>query len=295
MNSLVEAVIETRLHVEAAIDFPDEDVDFLGDTELHTRIANLQELCEQLNQIASQGTALREGLTIVIAGRPNAGKSSLLNRLAGYDAAIVTAIPGTTRDLLRERIDVDGLPLHIVDTAGLRPDADVVEAEGIRRARAEMGRADRILYLIDASREPGEDEVTAELNDLPAGTPVTIIWNKIDLTQEPPGLAASEPPQLHLSLATGAGFELLRDHLKQCAGYHGPEAGLVSARRRHVDAIARASRHVDEAADHLDERRAGELVAEELRQAQQALCEITGEFSSEDLLGRIFATFCIGK
>ncbi|HSN73425.1 MAG TPA: tRNA uridine-5-carboxymethylaminomethyl(34) synthesis GTPase MnmE [Steroidobacteraceae bacterium] len=295
VQSLVEAVIETRLHVEAAIDFPDEDVDFLEDAELHSRIANLRELCRQLARIAREGKALRDGLTIVIAGRPNAGKSSLLNRLAGYDAAIVTEIPGTTRDVLRERISIDGLPLHIIDTAGLRHDADVVEAEGIRRARLEMDRADRIVYLVDATRRTSESEIAAELSELPTGIPVTLVWNKIDLTGASPGYAGSDPPQVHLSIATGEGFELLRDHLKQCAGYHGPEAGLVSARRRHLDAIERATRHVEEAAAHLDERRAGELVAEELRQAQQALNEITGEFTSEDLLGRIFSTFCIGK
>lgn len=294
VQSLVEAVIETRLHVEAAIDFPDEEVDFLEDAELHARIANLQTLCGQLMRIAQEGAALRDGLTIVIAGRPNAGKSSLLNRLAGYDAAIVTAIPGTTRDVLRERIHLDGLPLHVIDTAGLRHDAGLVEAEGIRRARAEMDRADRIVYLVDAAGGTRED-IDAELADLPAGIPVTVVWNKIDLTGDRPAFAGSDPPRVHLSIATGEGFELLRDHLKQCAGYHGPDAGLVSARRRHLDAIARAARHVEEAAAHLDERRAGELVAEELRQAQHALNEITGEFTSDDLLGRIFSTFCIGK
>jgi tRNA modification GTPase len=295
VNSLVEALIAARMHVEAAIDFPDDEVDFLDDADLHARLASLAAMTAHLKTIAREGAALREGLTIVIAGRPNAGKSSLLNRLAGYDAAIVTEIPGTTRDVLRERISLDGLPLHVIDTAGLRADADVVEAEGIRRAHDEMRRADRILYLIDATRGSPEEDWRTELAALPDDVAVTVLLNKIDLSGDAAGVSGATPPVIRLSLATGAGFEHLRDHLKQCAGYHGPDAGLVSARRRHVDAIDRAARHVAEASGHLDERRAGELVAEELRQAQIALDEITGEFTTEDLLGRIFASFCLGK
>jgi tRNA modification GTPase len=295
VHSLVDAVIEARLHVEAAIDFPDEDVDFLDDSELHARMANLRRLCGQLADSARQGAVLRDGLTIVIAGRPNAGKSSLLNRLAGYEAAIVTEIPGTTRDVLRERIHLDGLPLHVIDTAGLRPEADRVEAEGIRRARAEMATADRIVYIIDATRHLQADELATELGDLPESIPVTLVWNKIDLTGEGPAYAGGDPAEIRMSALDGRGIDLLRDHLQHCAGYHGPESGIVSARRRHIDALERAREHVEEAAKHLDEHRAGELMAEELREAQQALAEITGDFTSEDLLGRIFSTFCIGK
>jgi len=295
IHSLVDAVIEARLHVEAAIDFPDEEVDFLDDSQLHARIANLRRLCTELVESARQGALLRDGLTIVIAGRPNAGKSSLLNRLAGYEAAIVTEIPGTTRDVLRERIHIDGLPLHVIDTAGLRRDADRVEAEGIRRAHAEMDRADRIVYLIDATRRLTAAELSDELGDLPRGIPVTVVWNKIDLTGEGAVLTPGDPMQVRLSALDGRGIELLRDHLNQCAGYHGAESGVVSARRRHLDALERARTHVEEAAKHLDEHRAGELMAEELREAQQVLGEITGDFTSEDLLGRIFSTFCIGK
>ncbi len=171
VHSLTEAVTETRMHVEAAIDFPEEEVDFLADTVLHERIASTIDLCEQITAKAQQGALLREGMTVVIAGRPNAGKSSLLNRLAGYEAAIVTDIPGTTRDVLRERIHIDGMPLHIADTAGLREDADVVEAEGIRRARNEMTRADRILYVIDATRALDDESMNAELAGLPAEIP----------------------------------------------------------------------------------------------------------------------------
>lgn len=295
VHSLTEAVTETRMHVEAAIDFPEEEVDFLADTVLHERIAAAIDLCEQITAKAQQGALLREGMTVVIAGRPNAGKSSLLNRLAGYDAAIVTNVPGTTRDVLRERIHIDGMPVHIADTAGLRDDADVVEAEGIRRARNEMTRADRILYVIDATRGLNDETMRAELSTLPSDTPVSVVINKIDLVQAQSRYEQSQPPRLHVSATTGDGIDLLREHLKECIGFQGAGTGTISARRRHLDALNRADAHLHEAQRQLDERRAGELVAEELRQAQQRLGEITGEFTSDDLLGRIFTSFCIGK
>ena len=295
VNSLTEAVTETRMHVEAAIDFPEEEIDFLADTALRARIDGAIELCAQIAAKARQGALLREGMTVVIAGRPNAGKSSLLNRLAGYDAAIVTAIPGTTRDVLRERIAIDGMPLHVADTAGLRDEADVVEAEGIRRARQEMTRADRILYVLDGQRRPDPAEVERELASLPKDVPVTLVVNKIDLLAMVSRYEQSQPPRLYVSAITGEGVDLLREHLKECMGFQGADAGTVSARRRHLDALARADRHLHEARRQLLEQRAGELMAEELRQAQQALAEITGAFTSEDLLGRIFSTFCIGK
>ena len=295
VHSLTEAVTETRMHVEAALDFPEEEVDFLADTVLHERIASAIDLCEQITARAQQGALLREGMTVVIAGRPNAGKSSLLNCLAGYDAAIVTDIPGTTRDVLRERIHLDGMPLHIADTAGLRDDADVVEAEGIRRARNEMIRADRILYVIDATRALDDESMRAELSTLPAEIPLTVVLNKIDVAQGTSRYEQSQPPRLHLSAITGEGVDLLREHLKECMGFQGADTGTISARRRHLDALNRAQAHLQEAQRQLLERRAGELMAEELRQAQQALSEITGEFTPDDLLGRIFTTFCIGK
>jgi tRNA modification GTPase len=295
VNSLTEAVTETRMHVEAAIDFPEEEIDFLADTALRARIDGAIELCAQIAANARQGALLREGMTVVIAGRPNAGKSSLLNRLAGYDAAIVTAIPGTTRDVLRERISIDGMPLHVADTAGLRDEADTVEAEGIRRARQEMSRADRILYVIDGQRRPDPNEVECELAALPADIPATLVVNKIDLLGTSSRYEQSQPPRLYLSASTGEGLDLLREHLKECMGFQGADAGTVSARRRHLDALTRADRHLQEARRQLLEQRAGELMAEELRQAQQALAEITGEFTSDDLLGRIFSSFCIGK
>jgi tRNA modification GTPase len=294
VNSLTEAVTETRMHVEAAIDFPEEEIDFLADTALHARIDGAIELCAQIAAKARQGALLREGMTVVIAGRPNAGKSSLLNRLAGYDAAIVTAIPGTTRDVLRERIAIDGMPLHVADTAGLRDEADVVEAEGIRRARQEMTRADRILYVVDGQRRPEPAEVERELAGLPKDVPVTLVVNKIDLLAMVSRYEQSQP-RLYVSAITGEGIDLLREHLKECMGFQGADAGTISARRRHLDALARTDRHLQEARRQLLEQRAGELMAEELRQAQQALAEITGAFTSDDLLGRIFSTFCIGK
>ena len=295
VNSLTEVVTETRMHVEAAIDFPEEEIDFLADTALRGRIEGAIELCAAIAAKARQGALLREGMTVVIAGRPNAGKSSLLNRLAGYDAAIVTAIPGTTRDVLRERIAIDGMPLHIADTAGLRDEADVVEAEGIRRARQEMSRADRILYVVDGDRRLEQRELERELATLPADIPATLVVNKIDLLGLSSRYEQSQPPRLYLSATTGEGVDLLREHLKECMGFQGADSGTVSARRRHLDALARTDRHLQEARRQLLDRRAGELMAEELRQAQQALAEITGAFTSDDLLGRIFSSFCIGK
>lgn len=296
VHGLTDALIELRTFVEAAIDFPEEEIDFLADREVEERLRVVREHFAAVQRSAEQGRLLREGMTVVIAGRPNAGKSSLLNRLAGYEAAIVTAVPGTTRDVLRERIHIEGMPLHVLDTAGLRSDADPVEAEGIRRARLEIGRADRVLFVIDAASDPDARAWIAERGDLPEGVPVTLVFNKCDLA---PGIPLADtlsgPPRIAISALSGAGLDTLRQHLKACMGYQSPDAGTVSARRRHLEALERARQHAEAAARELAERRAGELVAEELRCAQQALGEITGEFSSEDLLGRIFGSFCIGK
>jgi tRNA modification GTPase len=296
VRGLTDAVVDLRTYVEAAIDFPEEEIDFLADRELAQRFQAVRDHFEAVEQSARQGRLLREGMTVVIAGRPNAGKSSLLNRLAGYDAAIVTAIPGTTRDIVRERIDIDGMPLHVLDTAGLREDADVVEAEGIRRAHAEMRRADRVLFVIDAAADPGATAYGEERSRLPVDVPVTLVLNKCDLaTGIPVADTVTGPPRVALSALSGEGLDMLRGHLKTCMGYQTVEAGTVSARQRHIDALERARRQVAEAERQLRDSRAGELVAEELRGAQEALNEITGEFTSEDLLGRIFGSFCIGK
>jgi tRNA modification GTPase len=296
VRGLTEAVIELRTYVEAAIDFPEEEIDFLADRELSERFVALADHFAAVLASARHGQLLREGMTVVIAGRPNAGKSSLLNRLAGYDAAIVTPIPGTTRDVVRERIHLDGMPLHVLDTAGLRSGGDLVEEEGMRRAQAEMQRADRVLFVIDAAADPAAAAFREERSRLPAEVPVTLVFNKRDLAQGLPlADTVSGPPYLPVSALTGEGLDELRAHLKACMGYQTAEGGTISARRRHLEALARAHGHCQEAARQLTERRAGELVAEELRAAQQALSEITGEFTTEDLLGRIFAGFCIGK
>lgn len=294
LHALAEAITETRLHVEAVIDFPDEEVDLLDDAVLLVRLSKAQALAADIESIAQQGALLRDGMHIVIAGKPNAGKSSLLNALAGYEAAIVTPVPGTTRDVLRERIHIDGMPLHIVDTAGLRDSADVVEAEGIRRAHEEIRKANRVLYVNDVNTT-SQPELDAEFAGLPQDMPITLVCNKIDLAGMEPHIEASKAPRIFLSAVTGAGIELLRSHLKESMGYHGADAGTFSARRRHLDALQRTVQHLRQAECNLLERRAGELGAEELRLAQRAIGEITGEVTSDDLLGRIFATFCIGK
>jgi tRNA modification GTPase len=296
VQGLTDALIDLRTYVEAAIDFPEEEVDFLGNAELSDRLTTVRAHFDAVAAAAGQGRLLRDGLTVVLAGRPNSGKSSLLNRLAGYDAAIVTAIPGTTRDVLRERIDIDGLPLHVLDTAGLRDSDDAVEREGVRRAAAEMTRADRVLFVVDAANDPGGRAFLEERTRLPADVPVTLVFNKIDLAT---GLAiddtVSGPPRLHVSAVTGQGLDLLRSHLKACVSFQTAGNGSISARRRHLEALARARECVETAARELQNRRAGELIAEELRLGQRALEEITGVFTADDLLGRIFSSFCIGK
>jgi tRNA modification GTPase len=295
VHELTEALLQLRMWVEAAIDFPEEEIDFLADRALGERMEHIRRRFAELGEAARQGALLRDGLTLVIAGRPNAGKSSLLNRLAGYDAAIVTAIAGTTRDVLRERIEVDGLPLHILDTAGLRESPDEVEAEGIRRAHREIERADRVLFVVDAADPEAVAAVEEDLAALPTLAPRTVVMNKIDRVGIEPKLEPGARPTAWLSATTGAGLGLLRGHLKDCVGFHPAGSGALSARTRHLDALRRARAHVEDASRLLVERHAGELVAQELTDAQRALGEITGEVSSDDLLGRIFAGFCIGK
>jgi tRNA modification GTPase len=301
VGDLKTRITELRAYVEAAIDFPDEEIDFLSDNALRERLAAVFAAFESITAAARQGALLREGLNVVIAGKPNAGKSSLLNRLAGDEVAIVTDVPGTTRDVLRQQVHLDGLPLNLVDTAGLRSVTDVVEAEGVRRARSEIARADRVLYIVDAGIAGTQDEKdsahwAAELEQLPAEVPVTLVFNKIDLTGAPAQLdETARPPRVFLSARTGSGLELLRNHLKASAGYRESESSAFAARRRHLDALSRARQHVQNAAEILSSTRAFELFAEDLRLAQHALGEITGEFTSEDLLGEIFGSFCIGK
>ncbi|UCC55866.1 MAG: tRNA uridine-5-carboxymethylaminomethyl(34) synthesis GTPase MnmE [Gammaproteobacteria bacterium] len=292
VHALLEQLIELRAYVEAALDFPEEEIDFLADRQLAGRLQDLLQQFDAVHAAAYQGRLLRDGMTLVICGRPNAGKSSLLNVLAGYDAAIVTDIPGTTRDVLREHIQIEGLPLHIIDTAGLHDSPDQIEQHGIQRTHRELGNADHALLVIDY-----QDGITAAdtaiLEALPAGVPHTRIFNKIDLSGRRPG-SIEGADAVAISARTGAGIEALREHLKQCAGFTDLPEGGFSARRRHLDALERAMQAVQEGIRQCGQQ-AGELLAEELRQAQQALNEITGEFTSEDLLGRIFSDFCIGK
>ena len=304
-HDITRQLIEARMYVEAAIDFPEEEIDFLADTELRRHLDRLAALVADTLANAQQGALLREGMTVVIAGKPNAGKSSLLNALAGYEAAIVTAIPGTTRDVLRERIAIDGMPLHVIDTAGLRDTHDIVETEGIKRAHREMQKADRILYVIDSTQPPTEDQLARELAPLPSHVAVTIIYNKMDLaspktragvlSQGSDSEERDTRTSLALSAHTGQGLAELRQHLKDCMGLQDSSATTFSARRRHLDALHRAQAHVTTAIQLLTDRKAGELMAEELRLAQHDIGEITGEFTSDDLLGKIFSSFCIGK
>ncbi len=299
VDALVEGLIRLRIYVEAAIDFPEEEIDFLSDGKVATDLRHLMAELHQVQSEARQGAILREGMKVVIAGRPNAGKSSLLNALAGRESAIVTEIAGTTRDVLREHIHIDGMPLHIIDTAGLRDTKDAVEKIGIERAWAEIAQADRVLFMVDGTTTTATDpvEIWPDFIDrLPAGMGLTVVRNKADLTGEP--LATTDEgghPVFRISAKTGLGLAALRDHLKQCMGYQGGVEGGFMARRRHLEAIAHADEHLQLAREQLEVYAAGELVAEELRLAQEQLSEITGAFSSDDLLGRIFSSFCIGK
>jgi tRNA modification GTPase len=273
------------MHVEAAIDFPEEEIDFLSDEALQRRLDECGTAIEALLAAAQQGRVLRDGFQVVIVGRPNAGKSSLLNLLSGQEAAIVTEVAGTTRDILREQIDIDGMAVELVDTAGLRDDPDRIEAEGIRRARAALATADGVLWIQDAT-----DTQQALREELPPAVPVTVVHNKIDLTGDAPGVREGE---VWLSAATGEGIDALRQRIRELAGYEG--GGAFTARRRHVRALETAAEHFATGRRALLESRAGELLAEELRLSQRALGEITGEVSADELLGKIFSEFCIGK
>jgi tRNA modification GTPase len=299
IETLVEKVIHLRMYVEAAIDFPDEEIDFLSDGKVS---GDLDAIISQLHTVTSQakqGSIMREGMRVVIAGRPNAGKSSLLNALAGREAAIVTEIAGTTRDVLREHIHIDGMPLHIIDTAGLRESPDPVEQIGIERAWDEINQADRVLFMLDGTDTTDTDPhaIWPEfMAKLPQGMGVTVIRNKADLSGDAVGMDENQQyPVISLSAKNAQGIELVRDHLKACIGFQGATEGGFMARRRHLDALEHAAYHLDTGKTQLEMHVAGEILAEELRLTQQYLNEITGEFTSDDLLGKIFSSFCIGK
>lgn len=292
INELSNDIIQLRLFVEAAIDFPEEEIDFLGDGKIAAKLNALLTSLIDIRTNAAQGVLMREGLSIVIAGRPNAGKSTLINCLAGRDVAIVTDVAGTTRDVMREHILLDDLPVHIIDTAGLRDSNDVVEKEGIKRAWQEVSRADCILMIIDVN-QPTDDTALDTLirESIPDNVPVITVFNKIDIAN-----IQYEPQDdvVYLSAKSGHGIELLKDRIKLAVGYQ-PTEGKFLARRRHLQALDSAKALLVAGQKQLQHFKAGELLAEDLRLAHLALCEITGEFSSDDLLGKIFSSFCIGK
>jgi tRNA modification GTPase len=299
INDLVGRMINIRLYVEAAIDFPEEEIDFLADERLADNLEQLkQDLIDTLSK-AQQGSLLRDGMTVVLAGKPNAGKSSLLNALAGRDAAIVTPQAGTTRDVLRETITLDGMPLHIVDTAGLRESDDLIELEGIRRAWLEIEQADQLLFLVDANETDNPDltaiwpEYFARFGD--AKQPVTVVLNKIDQSGHVPGRLGQQSNSFAISAKHKTGVDELVGFLQSSMGFEERTEGLFSARRRHLAALEKALELVIVGQRQLSRSGAGELLAEDLRLAQNHLSEITGVFTSDDLLGHIFSSFCIGK
>ena len=295
IHELVEKVIQLRIYVEAAIDFPEEEIDFLNDGHVQSALNEIDKQHSDILSTANQGRILREGMTVVIAGKPNAGKSSLLNALAGHEAAIVTDIEGTTRDVLKEQILIDGMPLHIIDTAGLRESADTVEQIGIERAWQAIEDADAILMVVDSTTNESTDakNIWPEFVDkLSNQDHLTLIKNKCDLVNVEPSI---NDHVIHLSAKEQLGIDLLKDHLKKIAGLNNQTEGGFTARRRHLQALETAKSYLDAGKAQLESIGAGELLAEDLRYCQQSLNEITGEFSSDDLLGKIFSSFCIGK
>jgi tRNA modification GTPase len=295
VGALADTLTQVRAHIEACIDFPEEEIDFLSDPQLEGWLKSLREQIATIRASAGRGVLLKEGVRVVLAGQPNVGKSSLMNLLVGRDSAIVTDIPGTTRDIIREHIQLDGLPLHIIDTAGIRTPGDAAEEHGVERAWGAIESADALLLVVDD--RTGMDATDRDiLARTPAAVTRIVVDNKIDLSGADPGsLCTDEVVHVRLSAITGDGVEALESALKDCVGYELGDDGSFMARRRHLDALRRAAVAVDMADEVLRDRGAGELAAEELRQAQQALGEITGEVTSDDILGEIFSRFCIGK
>jgi tRNA modification GTPase len=299
VHALRDAIIHLRMLVEATLDFPEEEIDFLQQADASGQLARILAAVQAVFARATQGALLREGIQVVIAGQPNAGKSSLLNALAGAELAIVTPVAGTTRDRVQQTIQIEGVPIHVIDTAGLRSSEDAVEIIGIERAWEAIASADVLLFLHDLTRmhladyQAADAEITANLvQQLPGRVPVIDIWNKVD------AMTATASPEagITLSAKTGSGLDTLRQALLQAAGWQAPAGGSFIARERHLQALRRVQQHCAEAAKHLaSQAQALDLLAEELRLAQTALADITGEFSSDDLLGVIFSRFCIGK
>jgi tRNA modification GTPase len=309
VNEMVESIIHLRMYVEAAIDFPEEEIDFLADKKIVTDLKSIITNVEKVRKQAQQGSIIREGMRVVIAGRPNAGKSSLLNALSGKETAIVTDIAGTTRDVLAEQIHIDGMPLHIIDTAGLRDSEDKVEQIGIERAWQEINQADRVLLMVDSSENHSILEDEQDIKDcypeffekLPENIGLTLVRNKADIKDNPTGFAEfydnnnKQHASVTLSAKTGLGIDSLKEHLKSIMGYQGNMEGSFMARRRHLVALDNTHQHLLTGLNQLESYVAGEILAEELRICQQELDQITGEFTSDDLLGKIFSSFCIGK
>jgi len=302
IHTLRDALIRLRMLVEATLDFPEEEIDFLQKSDAQGQLARLQAALQSVQDKATQGALLREGVKVVIAGQPNAGKSSLLNALAGAELAIVTPIAGTTRDKVEQTIQIEGVPVHVVDTAGLRESDDEVEKIGIERAWQAIEGADAIVFLHDLTRSASPDYQAADahiasllLKKLPSAVVVLHVWNKADaVSPDAPATGGSEG--IRLSAKTGEGLDKLRSALLQAAGWQAPAGGIFMARERHVQALRLVENHLLEATAHLALRAQSlDLLAEELRLAQNALNDITGEFSSDDLLGVIFSSFCIGK
>ena len=296
--ALVEALTALRIYVEAAIDFPEEEIDFLADPKITVDLDCLLARLHEIKTKAHQGSLISEGMTVVIAGKPNAGKSSLLNALAGRDSAIVTPMAGTTRDILKEHIHIDGMPLHIIDTAGLRETENLIEKEGIKRAWGEIDRADRVLFVIDSADEHSLEPQAnwPEFFDrYPDRKNISFVLNKVDISCLPAGISEYDYPVIGISAKQGLGLEALTEHLKGCMGYTGTNEGSFVARRRHIEALINAEEFLLLGRSQLLGAGAGELLAEDLRLAQQALALITGTFTSDDLLGQIFGSFCVGK
>lgn len=306
VRELDKSVVELRMYVEAAIDFPEEEIDFLSDQKLSDKLLETRNVFERLIQQTKEGALLREGVTLVLAGKPNAGKSSLMNQLSGKQTSIVTAVEGTTRDLVNEHIQIDGIPLNLVDTAGLRTATDEVEQEGVKRALAAVESAEGVLLLIDLAGGDWKDQAFNLLSELPKSesSKVIVVLNKQDLVpsdeEQVQELELEQEqkflhPVVRTSAKHGAGIDELRSTIKDIFGMGISEEGVFIARTRHLEALLAAQQHLLDGVFQLEQNLAGDLLAEELRLCHQKLCEITGEFSSDDLLGEIFSSFCIGK
>ncbi|MCL4122470.1 UNVERIFIED_CONTAM: hypothetical protein GTU68_040694 [Idotea baltica] len=297
INSLLEKLIYLRMYVEASIDFPEEEIDFLQDKKIHSSLSDIYTTILDVKNSTKQGALLTEGITLILVGKPNAGKSSLLNALAGKDTAIVTAIAGTTRDIVKEHIQIDGVPMHIIDTAGLRNSDDLIESEGIKRAIKKIQEADQVLFVTDDYTNSNvkfsdiKDIIPEFYNQIPKDIDITFVHNKIDLLKQTP---QNDDNHIYISAEHGIGVDKLKKHILKKVGYTAQNESIYTARERHVDAINNAYEHINLAKDQLKLGN-GELLAEELLIVQEYLNSITGEFTSDDLLGEIFSSFCIGK